>query len=114
MVDENIRAHYDLGLEETRLLIDGRPRLEYVRTLELLDRVLPAPPGHVLDVGGATGTYALPLAALGYEVTLVDPVPRQVERAHELATHAGLADRVAPTSVTLVTSDRLAETTMRC
>ena len=94
MVDENIRAHYDLGLEETRLLINGRARLEYVRTLELLDRVLPAPPAHVLDVGGATGAYALPLAERGYEVTLVDPVPGQVERANELATHAGLADRV--------------------
>ena len=45
MVDENIRAHYDLGLEETRLLIDGRPRLEYVRTLELLGRG-PAGPTH--------------------------------------------------------------------
>src|SRR3954462_5894752 len=94
MVDENIRAHYDLGLEETRLLIDGRPRLEYVRTLELLDRVLPAPPAHVLDVGGATGAYALPLAERGYQVTLVDPVPGQVERAQERATLAGLADRI--------------------
>src|SRR5262245_22184066 len=94
MVDESIRAHYDLGLEETRLFTDGHPRLEYVRTLELLDRLLPAPPARVLDVGGATGAYALPLAARGYDVTLVDPVPGQVERAHELATQAGLGDRV--------------------
>ena len=94
MLDKNIRAHYNLGLEETRLLIDGRQRLEYVRTLELLERILPIPPARVLDVGGATGVYAFPLAERGYEVTLVDPVPSQVERARELAAHAGFADRV--------------------
>ncbi len=44
------------------LFLDGRPRLEYVRTLELLDRHLPAPPGRIPDVGGGTVVYAVPLA----------------------------------------------------
>jgi ubiquinone/menaquinone biosynthesis C-methylase UbiE len=35
----------------------------------------------VLDVGGAAGIYALPLAAEGYEVHLVDPVALHVEQA---------------------------------
>jgi SAM-dependent methyltransferase len=35
----------------------------------------------VLDVGGAAGAYALPLAAEGYEVHLVDPVALHVEQA---------------------------------
>jgi ubiquinone/menaquinone biosynthesis C-methylase UbiE len=35
----------------------------------------------VLDVGGAAGAYALPLAAEGYEVHLVDPVSLHVEQA---------------------------------
>ena len=34
--------------------------------MELLGRFLPAPPAVVLDVGGAAGAYALPLADQGY------------------------------------------------
>jgi ubiquinone/menaquinone biosynthesis C-methylase UbiE len=37
----------------------------------------------VLDVGGAAGVHALPLAAAGYEVHLLDPVPRHLEQARE-------------------------------
>ena len=33
----------------------------------------------MIDVGGGTGVYALPLASRGYEVHLVDPVPLHVE-----------------------------------
>jgi ubiquinone/menaquinone biosynthesis C-methylase UbiE len=35
----------------------------------------------VLDVGGAAGAYALWLASMGYDVHLVDPVPRLVGEA---------------------------------
>ncbi len=35
----------------------------------------------VLDVGGAAGAYALWLASAGYEVHLIDPVPRLVSEA---------------------------------
>ncbi len=37
----------------------------------------------VLDVGGAAGVHAAPLAAAGYEVHLVDPVPLHVAQAGE-------------------------------
>ncbi|MGZ6671135.1 MAG: class I SAM-dependent methyltransferase, partial [Solirubrobacteraceae bacterium] len=73
MADErDIAAFYDRGDEEGRLGDWGR--LEFLRTRELLARFLPAPPATVLDVGGAAGAYALPLAAEGYAVHLVDPV----------------------------------------
>jgi ubiquinone/menaquinone biosynthesis C-methylase UbiE len=72
-------AYYDRGHERGRLVDWGR--LEFLRTRELLARFLPAPPAVVLDVGGAAGTYALPLAAEGYEVHLVDPVALHVEQA---------------------------------
>ena len=39
----------------------------------------------MLDVGGGTGVYALPLAARGYRVQLVDAVPLHVERARALS-----------------------------
>ena len=72
-------AYYDRGTEQGRLADWGR--LEFLRTRELLARFLPAPPATVLDVGGAAGAYALPLAAEGYEVHLVDPVALHVEQA---------------------------------
>jgi SAM-dependent methyltransferase len=77
--DRDIAAYYDRGSEEGRLGDWGR--LEFLRTRELLARFLPAPPATVLDVGGAAGAYALPLAAGGYDVHLVDPVALHVEQA---------------------------------
>jgi SAM-dependent methyltransferase len=77
--DREIRAYYELGREAGRLTDWGR--LEFLRTTELLARFLPPPPAVVLDVGGAAGAYALPLAEQGYEVHLVDPVALHVEQA---------------------------------
>lgn len=88
-VDPDLVAHYELGLEDSRLFIDGRPRLEYVRTLELLDRLLPPGPGRILDVGGATGVYAVPLSERGYIVHVVDPIPLHVEHTVQRARERG-------------------------
>lgn len=84
MVDPDIAAHYELDLERSRLVVDGQPRLEYLRTLEMLSRLLPEPPARILDVGGGTGVYAVPLAEHGYEVRVVEPIEAHVElvRAH--------------------------------
>ena len=90
MVDPDIAAHYELGLESSRLFVDGRPRLEYVRTLELLDRHLPPPPGRILDVGGGTGIYAVPLVERGFEVHVIEPVERHVEQVAEIARSQNL------------------------
>ena len=73
-------AHYGLGSERTRLL-SGAGRVERARTEEVLARWLPRPPARILDVGGGPGTYVPWLAAQGYEVHLVDPVPLHVEQA---------------------------------
>jgi ubiquinone/menaquinone biosynthesis C-methylase UbiE len=77
-LDREIAAHYAEVQEGQRL---GPSSLERVRTWELLGRHLPPAPAVVLDVGGAAGVYALPLAARGYEVHLVDPMARHVEQA---------------------------------
>jgi ubiquinone/menaquinone biosynthesis C-methylase UbiE len=74
-------AHYEEAIEKERLLGEGAGRLEYLRTRELLARHLPPPAATILDVGGAAGAYALPLAKEGYFVYLVDPVPLHVEQA---------------------------------
>jgi ubiquinone/menaquinone biosynthesis C-methylase UbiE len=85
VIDPEIESHYRTGYERSRLFPGGRPSLEYVRSVELLDRLLPHPPALLLDVGGGPGTYATPLASRGYRVHLVDPVPLHVEQARQAA-----------------------------
>jgi ubiquinone/menaquinone biosynthesis C-methylase UbiE len=79
---EEVQGYYALGGEQGRLEEAYFP-LERARTQELVARHLPPPPGVVLDVGGAAGPYAFWLAAQGYEVHLVDPVPLHVRQAEE-------------------------------
>lgn len=78
-LDPDIAAHYAQGVERARLSTSSR--LEVERTWVLLQRFLPAPPAVVLDVGGAEGAYALPLARAGYTVHLLDPAPEHVHAA---------------------------------
>ena len=44
---------------------------------------LPVPPGSVLDVGGGAAHRSLPLARLGYDVTVLDSSPAMLDRARE-------------------------------
>jgi SAM-dependent methyltransferase len=88
-IDPAIRAYYDSAPEESRLET-GTSRLEGLRTRELVLRHAPKPPAIVFDVGGAAGVYAFWLAGLGYDVRLLDAVPRLVDlarRRNESAVH---------------------------
>lgn len=78
-IDAEILAHYAEGLEQGRLTTGLS--LELLRTQVLLERFLPAPPARVLDVGGASGTYASWLSDRGYQVHLIDPVSLHLEQA---------------------------------
>ena len=81
MIDPEILAHYELGLERNRLAAGISSPIEFERSKEILGRYLPAAPASILDVGGASGVYASWLAGRGYDVHLVDPVPLHVEQA---------------------------------
>jgi ubiquinone/menaquinone biosynthesis C-methylase UbiE len=76
-------AYYETRYDEEARLSDAKGQLELLRTQAILSRYLPNGPLRILDVGGATGVHAFWLASQGHEVTLVDPVPRHVERARE-------------------------------
>ncbi|MDI1464484.1 class I SAM-dependent methyltransferase [Catellatospora sp. KI3] len=78
-----IEDYYRQGGESGRLS-DGAGRWEFLRTWDLLQRTLPAGPLAVLDVGGATGVYAGPLASQGHRVHVVDPMPEHVAAAAAL------------------------------
>ena len=105
VIDPAIESHYGTGNERSRLFPGGRPSLEFVRAMELLERLLPAPPAHVLDVGGGPGTYAGPLARRGYRVHVVDPVALHVDQARQ----ASDGDRAASFTAALGDARQLAE-----
>lgn len=92
MLDEYYQRY-----DESQRLDDGVGEVERIRTLDILSRYLPASPAVVIDVGGATGVYAIPLAAAGYEVHLVDPVLHHVEQA--LKASAGAERSLASCTV---------------
>ncbi|MBN9112010.1 MAG: methyltransferase domain-containing protein [Pseudonocardia sp.] len=59
--------------------VRGRVRTQVLHR-QLLDH-LPPPHAAVLDVGGGAGHQSLPLARLGYHVTVVDSSPEMLARA---------------------------------
>jgi 2-polyprenyl-3-methyl-5-hydroxy-6-metoxy-1,4-benzoquinol methylase len=60
------------------------------RRAEVLDR----PVLDVLDTGGGTGNFAVPVARLGHRVTVVDPSPDALFALERRAAEAGVTDLV--------------------
>lgn len=88
-----ILDYYTTSRDEAARLVDAADgRLEMLRTQELLRRHLPPAPADVLDVGGGTGAHSRWLAADGYRVRLVDPVPHHVEAARAAGIDAVRGD----------------------
>lgn len=58
-----------------------------------LARVSPAE-AHVVDVGGGSGVWAVPLAAAGCRVTVVEPNPNAVATLRRRGAETGVADRI--------------------
>lgn len=50
----------------------------------------------VLDVGGGTGGFAVPLARAGHRVTVVDASPDALAALNRRAAEAGVAERITP------------------
>jgi ubiquinone/menaquinone biosynthesis C-methylase UbiE len=80
-----IRQHY-ADTDESSRLRAGWFQLEQARTRELILRHLPPAPATIVDVGGGAGAYACWLATIGYQIHLLDPVPKHVEQARRAST----------------------------
>ena len=81
----------------TRLdLVQQRPleRLRYTVTESNLLRHFASGPQRVLDVAGGNGIEAVRLAALGHEVTVLDPAGAMLSTAIETADALDVADRL--------------------
>ena len=70
---QNYYKHFD---EKNRLRNDNSGKLEFLMTMNILEKNLPAlavgTEVSVLDLGGGAGVYSFPLAKKGYKVTLAD------------------------------------------
>lgn len=90
----------------------GRARLELV--IERLKSGLPPPPARLLDAGGGTGAFAIPLAVLGYDVTLLDPSDDWLDRARHNAASAGVRLRLVSGSINDVSASLRAFDAILC
>ena len=79
MTDFNKVKHYYSHFDEkNRLRNDNSGKLEYLMTMQILEKYLPAvdvgkgKAVSILDLGGGAGVYSFPLAKKGYQVTLAD------------------------------------------
>ena len=92
MADERARArrggsHPGLRTAAVQAVVDG---LAERRSAEL------GRPLRVLDLGGGTGGIAVPLAAAGHDVTVVDPSPDALASLRRRAAETGTVERVHP------------------
>jgi SAM-dependent methyltransferase len=86
VAEPDVRRFYEVAYSEAdRLTRSPQGQAEFLRTQELLRRLLPAPPAIVLDVGGGPGTHARWLAVDGYAVHLIDLVPGHARAARDTA-----------------------------
>lgn len=84
-----IESFYDEHAEYEWERLD-RHCMEFAMNLKLLEEYLPEPPARVLDVGGGPGRYAIHLARMGYEVTLLDLSASNLALARQKAAEAGV------------------------
>jgi ubiquinone/menaquinone biosynthesis C-methylase UbiE len=81
-IPREIIQHYEEDYDEAgRLFSGGWGQIELLRTKELIRRFIPDPPARIIDVGGGPGVYAAWLTDIGYEVHLIDPVPKHIDQA---------------------------------
>ncbi len=77
--------------------VPARQRLVWQVLSTALTSVVQTPrPARVLDCGGGSGSFAVPLAQLGADVTVVDISVDALATLHRRAVEAGVAERVRP------------------
>ncbi len=84
--------------------MSGRGRVRFELLLEQVLDALPRPPASVADAGGGTGQLAVPLARLGYHVTVVDTSAAMLATCAQRAAAEGpaLAARIATVQADVV------------
>jgi len=87
---DELISYYTDACSESNRLETGIGILERIRTRDILQRYLSAPPAVICDIGGGTGSHAFWLAGLGYDVHLLDVVPVHIEHARKAIRGSGI------------------------
>jgi SAM-dependent methyltransferase len=87
--DDALLAYYERDKERDRLAT-GVGRLEFVRTVAVVERTLPPPPATIADIGGGPGRYTDWLLESGYQVVHRDLVASHVD--HVRRRHGDTVD----------------------
>lgn len=80
---DKVKKYYNEFEERNRLNKDYSGKLEFEMTMKILKKYLPQK-ATILDLGGASGTYTIPLAQIGYTMYLADLSPRLIEEAKKI------------------------------
>jgi ubiquinone/menaquinone biosynthesis C-methylase UbiE len=94
MTDRALQAYYARGEERDRLAA-GVGRVEFARTVEIVERALPPPGSVIADIGGGPGRYTDWLVDAGYRVIHRDVVAHhvdQVRRRHGTRVDSAVGD----------------------
>ena len=86
---ERVKKYYNEFEEKNRLNIDNSGKLEFEMSMRILKKYLPSK-ATILDLGGASGTYTIPLAQMGYTMFLADLSPKLIEEAKEIIKEKNL------------------------
>lgn len=87
----NYYSQYD---EDRRLIKDPAHEIEFLITMHFLEKHLPKK-GRILDAGGGTGRYSFELVKRGYNVILLDIVPKHVDIANSVITERKLKSKIS-------------------
>lgn len=82
MAEEALQAYYARDEERDRLA-QGIGRVEFIRTIEVLQRTLPETGAVIADIGGGPGRYTDWLIDAGYRVVHRDVVAHHVQQVRE-------------------------------
>jgi ubiquinone/menaquinone biosynthesis C-methylase UbiE len=74
---KTIEEYYNNYSENDRISYENS--IERIRTQNILDRYIDSKSKSILDIGGGTGVHSFYLADKGYDVSLIDFVPRHIE-----------------------------------
>ncbi len=80
---EPMLAYYARDRERDRL-DTGAGRVEFARTIEVLEHALPPAPATIADIGCGPGRYVSWLVDAGYEVIARDPVAAHIDQVQGL------------------------------
>ena len=83
-----VESFYDSNAQTEWERFD-RHKMEFAITKRALAEHLPPPPARILDCGGGPGRYAIHLAKLGYDVTLLDLSQGNLDLARQKAAEHG-------------------------